>query len=46
MIRTGNYTQVTDYYKNNAVSKQSGADKSKETQNTEAKIKSSEDKLS
>ena len=46
MIRTGNYTQVTDYYKNNAVNKTSTTDKSKETQDSETKVKSSEDKLS
>ena len=46
MIRATNLTQVTEYYKNNTVSKQNSTEKTKDAQANAAKIKSSEDKLS
>ena len=46
MIRAPNLTQVTEYYKNNTVSKQNSTEKTKDAQANAAKIKSSEDKLS
>ena len=46
MIRATNLTQVTEYYKNNTVSKQNSTQKTKDAQANAAKIKSSEDKLS
>ena len=44
--RATNLTQVTEYYKNNTVSKQNSTEKTKDAQANAAKIKSSEDKLS
>ncbi|MBE5935901.1 MAG: hypothetical protein E7262_08955 [Lachnospiraceae bacterium] len=52
MIRTGDYTQVTNYYKNNSVNKKNNTNKAKETEDIQDilgcgnKIKGSEDKLS